>query len=117
LQQRDGRPIIGLVGEIYVRSNRFSNLNVIGEVERMGGEVWMAPVYEWFLYRNVRRAMRSRLDRDYRLLATNFLKDWVMNSSLTLYCPKIFRLRPLHGRQVPTQRCSQKQQMLSKKAF
>ena len=78
LQQRDGRPIIGLVGEIYVRSNRFSNLNIIEQVEQLGGEVWMAPVYEWFLYRNVRRAMRSRLDGDYRLRATNFLKDWVM---------------------------------------
>ena len=38
----------------------------------------MAPVFEWFLYRNVRRHMRSSLARDYKLLIRNYLKDAVM---------------------------------------
>jgi predicted CoA-substrate-specific enzyme activase len=72
------KPMIGLVGEIFVRAHRFSNNNLIAEVERLGGEVWMAPVYEWFLYRNFRRGMRSRLDRDWGLWAKNWIKDRVM---------------------------------------
>jgi predicted CoA-substrate-specific enzyme activase len=72
------KPIIGLVGEIYVRSNDFSNNNLVRQIEDLGGEVWMAPIYEWFLYRNVRRQMRSNLKRDYKLMAKNFIKDFFM---------------------------------------
>jgi len=72
------RPVIGLVGEIFVRAHRFSNNYVAARIEALGGEVWMAPVYEWFLYRNFRRAMRSWLDGDLKLWTTNLVKDWVM---------------------------------------
>jgi len=71
------RPIIGLVGEFYIRANRFSNQNLIAQIEELGGEVWMAPVYEWFLYRNFRRTMRAKLDRDYKFAVKNQLRDWV----------------------------------------
>ena len=62
------KPIIGFVGEFYVRANAFSNQDVIRKIEALGGEVWAAPVLEWFLYRNVRRAMRARLAGDCKLL-------------------------------------------------
>ena len=78
VDRSEPRPVIGLVGEIYVRSNDFSNNNLIEQIEELGGQVLMAPVYEWFLYRNFRRHMRSRLNGDYRLLVKNFLKDYVM---------------------------------------
>lgn len=44
------RPLVGLVGEIYVRCNRFCNDDVVRTVESLGGEVWRAPVSEWVLY-------------------------------------------------------------------
>lgn len=72
------RPIIGLVGEFYIRSNRFSNQRLIAEIERLGGAVWMSPVYEWFLYRNFRRGLRARLDGHWRLWLKNLLTDKVM---------------------------------------
>ncbi len=71
------KPVIGLVGEFYIRANRFSNQNLVQQIEDLGGEVWMAPVFEWFLYRNVRRGMRSKLDRDYGLYAKNWLRNIV----------------------------------------
>jgi predicted nucleotide-binding protein (sugar kinase/HSP70/actin superfamily) len=46
------KPIIGIVGEIYVRSNAFSNSNVIRTVEALGGQVWLAPICEWISYVN-----------------------------------------------------------------
>ncbi|OPY77149.1 MAG: R-phenyllactate dehydratase activator [Syntrophorhabdus sp. PtaU1.Bin058] len=46
------RPIVGIVGEIYIRSNRFSNDSVVKRVEGMGGEVWLAPFVEWISYVN-----------------------------------------------------------------
>ncbi len=44
------RPLIGVVGEIYVRCNLFANENVIAAIERFGGEAWLAPMSEWILY-------------------------------------------------------------------
>jgi len=72
------KPIIGLVGEFYVRANAFSNQDVVAKIEELGGEVWAAPILEWFLYRNVRRSMRASLAGDYALWIKNHLKDYVM---------------------------------------
>jgi len=72
------KPIIGLVGEFYIRANAFSNQTLIEKLEDLGAEVWSAPVYEWFLYRNFRRSMRARLSGSWGLLIKNELKDRVM---------------------------------------
>ena len=44
------KPLVGIVGEIYVRSNRFTNQDVVRSIEAAGGEAWLAPISEWFLY-------------------------------------------------------------------
>lgn len=44
------RPIIGIVGDFYVRFNRFSNEDVIRSIERYGGEAWLSPVIETIHY-------------------------------------------------------------------
>ncbi|MHB8996544.1 MAG: acyl-CoA dehydratase activase [Armatimonadota bacterium] len=72
------RPIIGLVGEFYVRASAFSNQDVIRQLESLGAEVWTAPVFEWFLYRNFRRDMRARVDSDWKLVLKNKITDHVM---------------------------------------
>ncbi|HEY3398108.1 MAG TPA: acyl-CoA dehydratase activase [Armatimonadota bacterium] len=72
------RPLIGMVGEFYVRANAFSNQDLIRKIEALGGEVWSAPVYEWFLYRNVRRSMRAAQVKNRKLLIKNWLTDKVM---------------------------------------
>lgn len=43
-------PIVGLVGEIYLRNNRFSNNHLIDKLEKLGLEVWLATFAEWPLY-------------------------------------------------------------------
>jgi len=72
------KPIIGVVGEFYVRANAFSNQNLIRQLESLGAEVWSAPVFEWFLYRNFRRDMRARLGGDWKLVLKNKITDGVM---------------------------------------
>ena len=44
------RPRIGVVGEIYVRSHRFSNQNIVRRLEALGAEVWLPPFSEWLYY-------------------------------------------------------------------
>ncbi len=46
------KPVVGIVGEIYIRSNRFSNSDLVRKVEEFGGEAWLAPITEWITYVN-----------------------------------------------------------------
>ncbi|OGP50385.1 MAG: CoA activase [Deltaproteobacteria bacterium RBG_13_43_22] len=53
------KPVIGMVGEIYTRANKFANENVILEVEALGGEAWLPPIAEWILYTNYTSIWRA----------------------------------------------------------
>lgn len=46
------KPVIGVVGEIYIRSNSFSNDNLIRKIEEFGGVAWLASISEWITYVN-----------------------------------------------------------------
>lgn len=46
------KPLVGVVGEIYVRSDPFINNNLCNRIEELGGEAWLAPISEWILYTN-----------------------------------------------------------------
>ncbi|MFQ5806582.1 MAG: hypothetical protein ACE5I3_09045 [Phycisphaerae bacterium] len=50
-----GRPLIGLVGEIFCRLNTFSNEDLARRVEKLGGECWLSDVPEWIWYTNWNR--------------------------------------------------------------
>jgi len=47
-----GRPLIGVVGEIFCRMNVLSNEDLIRKVEELGGECWLSDVSEWIWYTN-----------------------------------------------------------------
>ena len=53
------KPMVGIVGEIYTRANRFANEDVIRQVERMGGQAWMPTIGEWILYVNFTGSRRA----------------------------------------------------------
>ncbi|MEW5802407.1 MAG: acyl-CoA dehydratase activase, partial [bacterium] len=69
------RPIIGVVGEIFVRANRFSNCELIREVENLGGEVSMPPINEWFHYTNYTSKSRSVVNRNYKNLLLTMISE------------------------------------------
>ncbi len=51
---------MGIVGEIYIRSNRFSNNDLVRKVEEFGGETWLAPISEWITYVNYMGKKKSQ---------------------------------------------------------
>lgn len=57
------RPLIGVVGEIFVRSHKFSNEDLVRKVEALGGEVWLAPVEEWLYYVNTMTFRKALIKR------------------------------------------------------
>jgi predicted nucleotide-binding protein (sugar kinase/HSP70/actin superfamily) len=76
--ERDVRkPIIGIIGEIFIRSNRFSNNNIIEEIERLGAEVWMPSVMEWIIYVNHFLKRDSLAKRDYRGFIKAYIKGGI----------------------------------------
>ena len=65
------RPLVGINGEIFLRSNDFSNQNLVRRCEEVGLEVIVSPMAEWMKYvsrRNVEDAIR---DRSVRRLVMN----------------------------------------------
>jgi predicted CoA-substrate-specific enzyme activase len=70
------KPLIGIVGEIFVRLNRFANENVIRKIEQFGGEAWIAPLTEWILYVNTIAKKRSLKKRSVSNLLKVFLTDY-----------------------------------------
>jgi predicted nucleotide-binding protein (sugar kinase/HSP70/actin superfamily) len=60
-EERGSRPLVGMVGEIFLRFNAFSNQRFIRRVEAKGGEVWIAGISEWMYYTNLEQ-MRNSAD-------------------------------------------------------
>lgn len=88
------RPWIGIVGEIFVRTNTFSNENLVAAVEALGGEAWLASIDEWVYYVNwcARRNALKRLE--FKSLAQVLLKDRIqkrMAHRLEVACDGLLR--------------------------
>jgi predicted CoA-substrate-specific enzyme activase len=73
------RPVIGVVGEIYIRSNRFSNEDVVRQIEKLGGEAWVAPVSEWLLYLTATSKVSARMNRSWKDLFKAYLTGHVQH--------------------------------------
>jgi len=76
-RNRGTKPRVGIVGEIYIRSNRFSNEQIVLQLERLGAEVWLPPVSEWLLYLNVTSRLHSLQHRRYGTVFKTLLTDFV----------------------------------------
>ncbi len=77
LSNPGSKPRIGVVGEIYIRSNPFANEFVVQELERLGGEVWLPPISEWFLYLNFTAKRYSLHNTRYGTFWKTFVTDVV----------------------------------------
>ncbi len=58
-------PLVGVVGEIYLRNNRFSNNHLVQKLEQQGLEVRIATFSEWPLYTSYTFRRDSWLRRDW----------------------------------------------------
>jgi predicted nucleotide-binding protein (sugar kinase/HSP70/actin superfamily) len=62
---KDKKPLIGIVGEIFVRSNRFSNEDLARKIEELGGEAYLTPAEEWVYYINLMGLRRVLIKKDW----------------------------------------------------
>lgn len=76
LQRYAGRkPLIGVIGEIFVRSSKFSNENLIRKIESLGGEAWLAPVEEWIYYVNFVAKKHALQKKDWSAIMNTLVKE------------------------------------------
>jgi predicted nucleotide-binding protein (sugar kinase/HSP70/actin superfamily) len=94
------KPLVGIVGEIYIRSNPYANGRLVETIERFGGEAWLAPTAEWFEYT---AWLEHFLARRMGLAPGDILKrllkrSWVRRRARRMYRPT---MRLLHDRVEP----------------
>ncbi len=75
-RRSEKRPLIGVIGEIFVRSHRFSNENLVRKLESLGGEVWLAPVEEWIYYVNEMSMRKALIKKDRSAIMSILLKRY-----------------------------------------
>jgi len=73
-KEKEKRPIVGVIGEIFVRSHRFSNEDLIRKMEALGGEVWLAPIEEWIYYVNTMSFRKALIKKDRSAMMNIFIK-------------------------------------------
>ncbi len=69
------RPLIGLVGEAYLRFSWYANRGLIRKIEELGGEIALATMTEWFYYTNWWYIFQVKIQRDYRAVLVTRLTD------------------------------------------
>jgi len=69
------KKVVGIVGEIFVRCNLFSNQRVVDVIEAHGGEAWLAPFHEWVLYAAWEHERRAKVGLDILGKGKSYLKN------------------------------------------
>jgi predicted CoA-substrate-specific enzyme activase len=81
------KPIIAIVGEIYMRDTAFCNANVVERLEELGAETIMAPIHEWLSY----SAYRFRRDSAWKHDRTGAVRAYVLDKAQKIIARPIFR--------------------------
>jgi len=67
------RPLVGINGEIFLRSNRFSNQDLVRVCENAGLEVVVSPMAEWAKYISYRHVEDAIKDRKFRKMLVSYV--------------------------------------------
>jgi predicted nucleotide-binding protein (sugar kinase/HSP70/actin superfamily) len=78
---KERKPLIGIIGEIFVRSNRFTNENLINKVESLGGEVWLSPPEEWVYYVNYIAKKHALIKHDFPSVLKLYFKNYIQRKT------------------------------------
>jgi len=69
------KPLVGIVGEIFVRCNPFSCDRVVEWILEAGAEPWLAPMSEWILFTSFIHRYEARKTRNLIEMLRSFLSN------------------------------------------
>lgn len=90
------RPLIGINGEIYLRSNKFSNRNLVRTCEDAGLEVVVAPMGEWLKYTSYRNLEDAIIDRKFQKILVSYIKKHIQEHdehSIATHCKELLETK------------------------
>jgi predicted CoA-substrate-specific enzyme activase len=67
------KPLVGINGEIFLRSNRFNNQDLVRECENAGLEVIVSPMGEWMKYISHRHVEDAITDRKFMKMLVSYI--------------------------------------------
>ena len=73
------RPRIGIVGEVFVRCNQFTNNFTVRKIESLGGEAVLPPFEEWVNYIAWSRRTDAKIERNWGRLLTEKITEFVQS--------------------------------------
>jgi len=79
LDDKIRKPMIGVIGEIYVRSHPFANMNIIKRLEELGACCDLASLSEWVYYTNFTRKEMAKRKGQLRNRFTNILQNKIQH--------------------------------------
>ena len=79
LNENIKKPKVGIVGEIYVRSHPFANMNIIARLEALGAACQLASLAEWVYYTNFTRSGLAWRRTDLRDFLTNITQNYLQH--------------------------------------
>ena len=73
------RPVVGIIGEIYMRDNAGCNGNIANRLEDMGVEVVIGPFSEWIYYSTYRFTRDSKWKKDTKGIIKSKIQEFGQN--------------------------------------
>jgi len=75
------KPIVAIVGEIFMRDNKFCSGDIVNRLENLGAETLMAPFSEWFVYSTYRYTRDSKWKGDYKGILKSKIQEFSQHAS------------------------------------
>jgi len=75
------KPVIAIVGEIFMRDNSFCNGHVLERLEQYGAETFIAPFSEWLIYSTYRYTRDSKWKGSYKGILKSKIQEYSQNIS------------------------------------
>jgi len=85
------KPVIAVVGEIFMRDNDFCSAHLVRRLEKFGAETWIAPFAEWLSYSTIRYTRDSKWKGDFKGVVKSKLQEYFQERTAS----KI--IKPFHG--------------------
>jgi len=85
------KPVVAIVGEIFMRDNDFCSAHLVKRLEKFGAETWIAPFAEWLSYSTIRYTRDSRWKGDFKGVVKSKLQEYLQERTAS----KV--IKPFHG--------------------
>ncbi len=96
------KPLIGVVGEIFVRSNQFANDFIVRRLEALGAECSLPPFEEWVDYIDYERKQQYRLEGHWKKYAKQKLTELIQERAADKLRRHFDGALEHFGRELPT---------------